>query len=307
MKFSGSFFFLTFLEIFFNCSYITKSMLEISREKIEQIKTKKYRLLDKYRIRDINEAYNFINKLGTVAVYSDKILPNLYDAVYSKEKPRSDGWNWDRIERTWHFALDLAKERKIYYGKLLRKKNILIPIKLFPNFYKLYAKSDYLKEYHDGNLTKTAKDIMQVLSSKTFLSTDDIRASLSFHKKEGTKRLHKGLVELQENGMISCVGSIKGKSNWDVFVWGILKRWLPVEVIERAKILTRDKAVRNLTKQFIDTKTITTLSEIRRFFNLDENEVDGTVAYLLKKRTVSFCSVENKRYLIFKKNWLKEL
>lgn len=277
--------------------------------KLEEIKKIRWRLVESLQLRNIDEAKRFIDDLGIVAVYSDKFIPDLYHATYSKEKPRADGWNWDRIERSWNFALALVAEKKIYHGKIIRKKNYLISMKLFPSFYKLYAKPDYLDEYYAGHLSRKAKEIMDLLTERKVLSTDRIRSCLptrrqgilpyfSLKSKEKTRALHKALVELQGKGMISCVGSVKrGASNWDTFLWGVLEDWLPEEIKVEAAKLDEQKAMSNIIGKFVYALVATDQEMIAKFFKWNLEEVERITQSLLKQGILGTCEFEDKKYL----------
>jgi len=293
-----------------NSLYHYKERTMVNLIELEEIKKIRWRLVESLQLRSIDEVKRFIDDLGMVAVYSDKFIPDLYHATYSKEKPRTDGWNWDRIERSWNFALTLTTEKKIYYGKIIRKKNYLISMKLFPSFYSLYAKPDYLDEYYAGHLSRKAKEIMGLLTERKVLSTDRIRSCLptrrqgilpyfSLKGKEKTRALHKALVELQGKGMISCVGSVKrGASNWDTFLWGVLEDWLPEDIKIEAANLDGQKAMSNIIEKSVYTLVITEQITIAKFFKWNLDEVERVTQSLLRQGILEIYEFEGKKYLI---------
>ena len=267
-------------------------------EIVNEIRGRRWRLAESLKLHNISETKEFIDDLGILAVFSDKVLPNLYEATYSAEEPRADGWNWDKIDRAWQIALTLTREKQIYYGKLIRKKNLLISMKLFASFYRLWCGSDYLDEYYSGHLSKTGKDIMDVFTKYKVLSTHQIRSYVLLRGKEGTKALHRALVELQAKGMLTCVGSIrKATSSWDTFLWGIPEDWIPEDIKIEAENIEREKAMSNIIKKFVYTLVITDELTITRFFKWEHNQVNELTEQLIKEDILRAIEFRNHKCL----------
>ena len=265
---------------------------------INEIKAKRWRLIKPLHLHTISEVKEFIDNLGVLAVFSDKVLPNLYDATYSAGKPRADGWDWARIDRAWQFALTLARGKLVFYGKLIRKKNLLISMKFFANFYRLWGGKDYIDEYYAGNLSHTAKEMMEVFTKHKILNTNQIRSYVLLRGKEGTKVLHKTLVELQAKGMLTCVGSIRrGTSSWDTFLWGILEDWIPDDIKIEAESLDKEEAMTNIIKQFVHTLVVTDELTITRFFKWNAEQVSGLIRHLVANGSLHIVEVEGRKCL----------
>ncbi|MBI4723003.1 MAG: hypothetical protein HY769_08445 [Candidatus Stahlbacteria bacterium] len=272
----------------------------MKEKSVDAIKTKRWRLTKPLHLHTISEAKEFIDHLGILTVFSDKVLPNLYDATYSAGKPiakdGSEGWDWDRIDRAWQFALMLARDKIVFYGKLIRNKNLLISMKAFASFYRLWGGKDYLDEYYAGNLSHTAKEMMAVFTKHKILNTKQIRSYILLRGKEGTKVLHKTLVELQGKGLLTCVGSIRRRS-WDTFLWGILEDWVPEEIKIEAASLSKEEAMTNIIKQFVYSVVVTDELTITRFFKWNAEQVSERVNYLVSNGSLNVVDFEGNECL----------
>ena len=91
---------------------------------------------------------------------------SLWEAVAGKANPR-----WPRhshhdagIGLTWDLKHTLPAEKRVYYGKLLKGRPLLVSLDLFPMFYALVRgrqrARDYRVEYDAGRLSHTARRIM---------------------------------------------------------------------------------------------------------------------------------------------------
>lgn len=267
-------------------------------QNFERLKIRRWRLENKRKIKNIKEAENFVNELGLLAPFSHKLLPTLYQATYSKSKPRADGWDWDRIDKTWNFAKDLAAQKKAYYGKLISRKNCLISMALFPSFYKLYKKGYYLDEYYDGYLSRTAKQIMDILSNSKPLPTKILRSRVGLRGKEGTREFHNALEILETKAMIARVGSVKSSTGWDAFIWGTLEDWLPQEIKEQAEEISPEEAMTNIIEKFVFALVITDTTTISRFFKWQKELVKECVYNLISEKKISEYTFENKKVLV---------
>jgi hypothetical protein len=116
--------------------------------------------------------------------------------------------------------------------------------------------------------------------------------------KEGTKALHRALVELQAKGMLTCVGSIrKATSSWDTFLWGIPEDWIPEDIKIEAENIEREKAMSNIIKKFVYTLVITDELTITRFFKWEHNQVNELTEQLIKEDILRAIEFRNHKCL----------
>jgi hypothetical protein len=74
----------------------------------------------------------------------------------------------------WQWADNLA-EKKIHYGKFVRKQVTLISLEMFPYLYKLYGKR---------KLSETAQEILEFLKQKGAISTTLLKKNLNLMGKQ---------------------------------------------------------------------------------------------------------------------------
>ncbi len=234
-------------------------------------------------IRSEEEALGFIDELGVVAEFSHKSLPTLYGAVHSEEPPDEKGWNWDRIDRTWHSALGLARRKRIYYGKLFGGNTVLISLRVLAPFLNVYAPVDYLEEYFSGRLARLGKEIMDLLMSYGVQSSEDLKARLAVKGKEGAYTFKKALSELQAKGLISTVGAVKrGRSGWEVLLWDAVEHWIPEEVRRDRDRIDPEDALIEVLWTTVNAMTYTTANEVRRTLRLKIEDVQAGLEHLVE-------------------------
>jgi hypothetical protein len=233
-------------------------------------------------VRTEEEALRFIAEIGLCAEFSHKVLPTLYGAVHSDERPDEKGWNWDRIDRAWRLALGLARKRKIYYGKFFGGNTVVLSLGALPSFLRIYAPADYLEEYLSGRLPRLGKEILDVLTEFGVQSSEDLRSRLSLKGKEGNARFKSALTKLQAKGLLSAVGAVRrGRSGWDVLLWEPVDRWLPGELRETRDRMDREDALVEVVHVTLNAIVFGTLDGIRKTLKQRRNEVRDALAHLV--------------------------
>src|SRR3989441_707883 len=93
----------------------------------------------------------------------------LWEAVVGRSSPR-----WPRrshhdagIGLTWDLKDTLPSKKRVYYGKLLKGRPLLVALELFPAFYAQargrQRARDYREEYAAGRMSHTARRLMDAL------------------------------------------------------------------------------------------------------------------------------------------------
>jgi len=268
---------------------------------IEEIKKKRWRLSEELKIKTPEESLQFINELGMVAVVSHKILPSFYDGIYVSSGDYRHRFDSERVERMWKLTHDLAAEKKIYYGRLLKGSNILIPMNLFPSFLRLRPIPAFPDVYWEGKLSRMGKEVMEVLLASGPLSTENIYSGLRLWKKEHRKRLQSALLELQAKMLICCAGTaIKGGTKWGSTVWAVLEKWLPESVRLKAEEIDEDEAMTNIIEKFVYAAILVNEKMIVRFFRWNKDKVKAIVQAMLDNNILSICEFKGTKHLFRK-------
>jgi hypothetical protein len=247
---------------------------------VREIKRKRWLLSENLQILRIEEARCFVQRMGIVSIFSDKILPSLATAIYTNELPTQ----FEADQRVWDFAHSLMSGKKSYYGRLLKSRNVLISTKLLPCFLRLTPIPDYKRLHQAGRLSTTATSIMELLLDSKPLTTVQIKDRLQNLKKSSKKIFERALKELQENFLICCAGKVAHcKCRWRFSLWSPTQNWIPQGVRSRAQACSRAEAMSTLIEKFVYTTIKIDEKKIARFFKWPLDEVRSRVESLIEK------------------------
>ena len=148
---------------------------------------------------------------------------------------------------TWRLKDELPAARRVYYGKLLRGRPVLLALDLFPAFYALVRgrqrAPDYRAEYDAGRLSLTARRLMDALVREHPQYTRQLRASTFMLEPRHTREFERGMAELQQGLWV-----VKTEERYEPsfsYRWDLLESWLP-EVAAEGRRLRRQAAIDRL-------------------------------------------------------------
>src|SRR5258705_20508 len=94
---------------------------------------------------------------------------------------------------TWELKDTLPAAKRVYYGKLLKGRPLLVALDLFPAFYALIRgrqrARDYRVEYEAGRLSHTARRIMDAMLDEHPQYTGELRANVFMLEPAKTREL----------------------------------------------------------------------------------------------------------------------
>jgi transcription initiation factor IIE alpha subunit len=270
----------------------------MKRISLRTIKNKRWLLDRSTKIFRIEEAKEFIERLGFVSALSNGHLPTLSKAIYTDDLPNK----FEADQRVWDFLHVLITKKWVYYGRMLGPNNTVVSMKLLPSFIRLYPIPDYRVLYEQGALGDMAKSVMDLLSEQGPLMTHQISSQLEISSQPTKRILRQALLELQRRLLICCAGKIaRCKSRWRFGVWAPVDKWVPQAVKTKAKLLSDGEAKCRIIEKYIYTTARTTPKAIARFFNLPLREVREVVSSMIDKELVSSYNHQGEEYL-FKGN-----
>jgi hypothetical protein len=265
---------------------------------LRKIRRKRWLLDPNAKIFRVEEAREFIERLGLVSPLTNEQLPSLAKAIYTEDL-RS---RFEADQRLWDFVHILVTKKWVYYGRILGDRNTLLSVKLLPYYIRLYPTLDYNLLFEQKQLSRTAKSIMDLLQNKGPLMTNQIRGMLGISSLPGKQRLTRGLIELQRKSLICCSGKVEqDKCRWRFGVWAPVEKWIPRKVRLRARMLNSEEARRRLVEKYVYTTTRTTTKAIARFFNWPLADAERTVRAMIDRELVSSYNHQGEEYL-FKGN-----
>ena len=164
-------------------------------------------------------------------------IPGLFDVIGTRSVDRMWSWAW-----TWKDSL--VTRRRVFYGRILRRKPTFISLTYLPHFYVLSGNvgepDDYLVAYRSGQLSLLARDLYEAVARRGRVNTWELRRQFVGGDSSGS-RFHRALVELQEHFLIAKVAEVEGRGNY-AFIWDTFDRWMPDAVRSAGRISTAEAA-----------------------------------------------------------------
>jgi len=263
----------------------------LTRERLERYRDHAFRRTPARRVRSARQALAFVEAVGVCSTFYRfrEGLACLWEAVAGRRDPR-----WPRrshhdvgIGLTWDLKDTLPARRRVYYGKLLRGRPVLVALDLFPAFYALVRGRqrgrDYRVEYEAGRLSHTAKRLMDVLVRRRPLYTREWRGEAFMLQPAKTREFERAVAELQQALFV-----VKVEERYDPsfsYRWDLLEAWLP-EAVRAGRRLSRAVAVRRLVLCYLGGAGWASIRGLARLFALPRAEVAAAVAALAREGRV---------------------
>lgn len=191
-----------------------------------------------HRVRTKAGALRFVNALGFCYAFTPGPggLPALFDVLDTRSIDRM--WSW-----AWRWKDELATERRLFYGRLVRRKPTFVSLACLPHFFALSGNvgepDDYLQAYREGRLGRLAKEVYEFLRSEGRCSTWTLRRRFVVHE-DGAGAFHRALRSLQERCLIAKVA--EQEDGGFAFIWDTFDRWMPAAVRAAGRITAAQAA-----------------------------------------------------------------
>jgi hypothetical protein len=242
-------------------------------------------------VRSAAGALAFVEAVGfcsTFFRFPDGVA-SLWEAVVGRPRPRwpRHSHHDDAVGLTWQLKDDLPAARRVYYGKLLRGRPVLVALDLLPAFYALVRgrqrARDYAVEYEAGRLSLTARRLMDTLVREHPQYTRELRANTFLLEPSRTREFERAMAELQQGLWV-----VKSEERYEPsfsYRWELLEAWLP-ELVAEGRRLSRAAALDRLIARYAAGAAFTSAARLRRLFGLPAAEVDASVGRLLRLHTL---------------------
>lgn len=251
----------------------------LTRAALETLRDRTFHRLPHLRVRTEKDALRFIQRVGFCFTFRTfgYTLPCLYVAVCGRRHP---GWpkhthHHPAVVRTWDLKDTLPAKRRVYYGRVLKGKPTLVSLELFPAFVALIRdgrlSGDYLADYREGRLSRTALQLMDTLMETHPLDTGELRHRAGLGGPLKTRPFEKAMAELQRKLWVVKVEEVYDP--YFCYRWDMVDNWLPGEM-RRGLRLSRDEAIRQLVEQYLKTVIASQERTITRLFELQSTEVE---------------------------------
>ena len=213
----------------------------------------------------------------------------LWEAVMGRANPRwpRRSHHDDGVGLTWQLKDDLPAARRVYYGKLLRGRPVLVALDLFPAFYALVRgrqrARDYLAEYAAGRLSQQGKRLMDALVREHPQYTRELRANTFLLEPSRTREFERAMAELQQGLWV-----VKTEERYEPsfsYRWDLVEAWLP-EGVAAGRRMSRAAALDRLIARYAAGAVYTTPARLRRVLGVPAAEVEASVARLTRAGTL---------------------
>jgi len=255
---------------------------------LEALRDRRFRRAPVLRVRNERQALAFVDDVGFCSTFYcfPEGVPCLWEAVAGRARPR-----WPRrshhdaaIGVTWELKDTLPAKKRVYYGKLLKGRPLLVALDLFPAFYALVRgrqrARDYRAEYEAGHMTQPAKRLMDALAREHPQYTGDLRANTFMLGPHRTREFERAMAELQQGLWI-----VKTEERYEPtfsYRWDLLETWLP-ESVAAGRRLARDRALEHLVARYTAATIFTRERLLQRLFGVPAAEAAASVARLVAR------------------------
>ena len=209
----------------------------------------------------------------------------LWEAVVGRARPRwpRRSHHDDGVGLTWRLKDDLPAARRVYYGKLLRGRPVLVALDLFPAFYALargrQRARDFLAEYEAGRLSLTAKRLLDALLREHPQFTRGLRANTFLLEPGRTREFERAMAELQQGLWV-----VKTEERYEPtfsYRWDLVEAWLP-DLVAEGRRLSRAAALDRLVERYLGGAAYASLARLARLLGVPAADVAASVARLAR-------------------------
>jgi hypothetical protein len=270
----------------------------MTAQSLRSLRDRRFRRSPAHRVHGEREALTFVREVGFCSTFYrfPEGVACLWEAVAGRANPR-----WPRhshhdagIGLTWELKDTLPARKRVYYGKLLKGRPLLVALDLVPAFYALVRgrqrARDYRLEYEAGRLSHTARRIMDAMTREHPQYTRELRANVFMLEPAKTRGFERAMAELQQGLWL-----VKSEERYEPtfsYRWDLLEAWLPEEAAEGRR-LSREAAVARVVDRYTRGAVFTTERALARLFGLASDEVARAVATLCRTRAMrTDCVIE---------------
>jgi len=264
---------------------------------LRALRARRFRHRRASRVTGEASALRFIQSVGFCSTFYrfPEGVACLWEAVVGRADPR-----WPRrshhdagVGLTWRLKDTLPAQKRVYYGKLLKGRPLLVARDLFPAFYALtrgrQRARDHVREYEAGRLTHTAQRLLESLVRDHPQYTRDLRANCFLLDPARTREFERAMAELQ--GGLWVVKTEERYEPTFSYRWDLVEAWLP-EATAEGRRLSRAAALDRLLARYIAGAVYTRELLLARLFGLPRAEVTASVARLMRNGVVVEAAVE---------------
>ncbi|MGH9941360.1 MAG: AlkZ-related protein [Pyrinomonadaceae bacterium] len=217
------------------------------------------------RVENAADAERLVERIGFCASMTDarRPGPSLYVAVCGRRDanmPRNVQKD-PESSLTWRLKDDVIRHGRVYYGKLAKCRTLFVAPRLVPNFLALWG----VPRREEGErLSTDARAVLKVLRREWEMATSDLSQAAGVEERG---RLTRAIDELQR--AMKVIPQDVLYEPWFTYIWTLAEsRFAP----ELKKRVTREAALREVARAYLDAAGFTTPGELARVTGLSRPE-----------------------------------
>ena len=258
---------------------------------LQAARDRAFRRRPSLRVRSAATAQRFVDAVGfcsTFYCFAEGVAC-LWEAVVGRARPRwpKRSHHDDGVGLTWRLKDDLPAARRVYYGRILKGRPMLVALDLFPAFYALargrQRARDYVTEYEAGRLSHTARRLMDALVREHPQYTRELRGNSFMLEASKTSEFERAMAELQQGLWV-----VKTEERYEPtfsYRWDLVEAWLP-EAVTEGRRLSRGAALDHLVERYLVAAVYTRPRLLAGLFGVPLAEIDAAVGRLAPRGAV---------------------
>jgi hypothetical protein len=256
-------------------------MPPISLTTLNQYRARTFRTAPGTHLAGIDDAVAYVNQRGFIFFWPFKGIefPSMWSAV-AGDRPVADAHD-DPGHVSWGWKDSLLGQKRVYYGRVLKKRNTFLSLEALPYFYALSPnygspEEDYMIDYEAGRLTAEARAVYEALLENGPLDTIALRKASRLTSRGSDALFNRALETLQVTLRILPTGVAQAGAWNYAFIYDLVTRHYP-DVISQAHPISEWDARRWLVMAALNTLGASRTADLQRLL--------GFPAVLLEKAT----------------------
>jgi len=233
--------------------------MKISFEEVENFRDRKWRREETLKIETALQVEALVQDLGFCLGLTDARtnLPSVYIAVCGRREaysPKNVQKDYE-MSLAWTLKDEVMMRGRVYYSKLCKGRATFVAPRMIPYFNAVWGVP---KKAEKEKLSTDAQKVLKVLRNEWEMGTADLRAEAGI---ENRAQLSKALDELQK-----CLKVVPQEVLYHpkfTYIWTLAEARFPKEL---AKKVSREEAVKELARAFLQMCGTTALGEFAKAF-----------------------------------------
>lgn len=234
-------------------------------DEIERYRDRKWRREESLKIDTAQEVEAMVEELGFCLGLTDhrKSLPSVYIAVCGRRDahmPRNVQKDYE-ASRAWVLKDEVIARGRVYYAKLVKGHSMFLAPRMIPVFNAIWGVP---KSREEKDLSGSANKILNVLRKEWEMGSADLRTEAQITTRP---RFTKALDKLQRT--MKVVPQEVLYVPRFTYIWTLAEARFPEQL---EKKLSREEAVRELARAYLEMCGMTMLGDLSRTFGFHRRE-----------------------------------